>query len=99
MGFGVIESFRERARSGARSHWLLFRLIGGFLFLNGCSHSPKTSSSVKFVDPDSAQTAKDASKLKIEKPMDVYVDAKPIEPLTMPIYPAPALKARAGEVQ
>ena len=30
--------------------------------------------------------------------MDIYVDAKPVEPLAMPVYPPRALAAHAGDV-
>jgi TonB family protein len=71
--------------------------IGFLLLLPACRHLLPGQSTAAFVDPSSAPP-RDARELKIEQSMDIYVDAKPIEPLTMPHYPPEALAAHAGKV-
>ncbi|HEX3728648.1 MAG TPA: hypothetical protein VHV47_02505 [Opitutaceae bacterium] len=65
----------------------------------GCHQTGAGSASVSFIRPPGTDVPlQDARELKLEAPMDAFVDAKPIEPLAMPRYPARALAARAGAV-
>lgn len=79
--------------------------------LSGCSHSPGTAkmpafgavegsgiSSVKFVDRESPEGPTSLSKIKITTGTTGIVQAVPIEPLALPIYPADALAAHLNTI-
>ena len=54
------------------------------------------SASVVFVDRANPEGPRSVGKIKITKSMTGYVKPQPIEPLTLPAYPAMALAARFG---
>ena len=67
-------------------------------FAMGCAHSAK-SVSFKFVAPASGPAGTpNADKLEVKRGETVFVDAKPLEPLATPIYPATSRKPHADPV-
>jgi hypothetical protein len=84
--------FRSLPKNSHLAAWLLRCL---FFMLTGCQHKTG-SASAAFVDPHEP-TVHDSRKLDLAKSPQVYVDAQPIQPLAMPIYPRHALGARAGK--
>jgi hypothetical protein len=81
--------------------------VSAALALAGCSHpagpgfsaAPRSgTSSVAFVDRDPAPSAASAEDLKITRSSTGFVQAVPMEPLTLPAYPARALAAHTRTV-
>ena len=60
----------------------------------GCQHRTGLAS-FEFIDPVHPGPPTDARKLKLEIGTTVFVDAKPIEPLTIPTYPPTVLATNA----
>ena len=56
------------------------------LLATGCTHSAKTVS-YKFVALPSAAGTGNSDKFEVKRGDTVFVDAKPIEPLALPVYP------------
>lgn len=76
---------------------LLLTFIAAW-FASGCGHSAKKVS-FKFVQPVAGPTvAADADKVEIKRGETVFVDARPIEPLAAPNFPAGSRKANADPV-
>jgi hypothetical protein len=64
-------------------------------FSAGCQHRTG-SASFEFIDPTHIGPLTDARKLKLKVGTTVFVDAKPIEPLTIPTYPPSVLATNVG---
>ena len=78
------------------TRWLL--LLG----LTACRHAPAPvatgGSAVTFIEPPAAPPPKSgASEIKEAVSHTLYIEARPIKPLALPIYPAKALAAKAGQ--
>jgi hypothetical protein len=86
---------------GSDAMQLLRALVLAFaasLFAFGCGHSAK-SVSFKFVAPAAgAAGTLEAEKYEITQGETVFVDARPIEPLATPVYPAGSRKRGADAV-
>ena len=76
---------------------LLLGLLITLVFLDGCQHSSGVAS-IKFIDSEHPQPPADARELKVEIGTTVFVEAQPIEPLAIPVYPRVALAANLGSV-
>jgi hypothetical protein len=77
---------------------IIFAVVVG-LGLGGCSHAPKTTgvSSFKFVEAAPARGAPANPAVEVAPPTDKeFRDVLPLGDLANPVYPADALKARAG---
>ncbi|MEO6992052.1 MAG: hypothetical protein ABI273_00360 [Lacunisphaera sp.] len=96
----------QRGRCGSRvgcwrAHLLL---LAGALFVSGCRQLPTQpdsgSSSFRFVDGPPASPLKGKVTEGSNGPIIVehYIEAEPILPVAMPVYPAHALAAKAGLV-
>ncbi len=96
-------------RKNLASKFLCWPLLFGSL--SGCNHSPGTatlpaigvggssgSSSVQFVNRESPEGTTALSKIKITTGTTGLVQAVPIEPLALPLYPAGALAVHLGTV-
>ena len=64
----------------------------------GCKHAPVGASSFRIEDFKTTAQAVHARDLRIEKPTDVFVDAKPIGNLVNPAYPPQALANRVSAI-
>ena len=82
-------------------------VVSAALALAGCSHpqgpgfsaAPKAgTSSVTFVDREPTQATTSAEEMKITRSSTGVIKAVPIEPLTLPAYPARALAAHTRTV-
>lgn len=67
------------------------------IYLAGCKHQ-SGEASFKFIDSIHSQPATDAREMKLKIGTTVFVEAKPIEPLAIPIYPPIAVAADLGSV-
>lgn len=65
----------------------------------GCRHAPVGTAAFSFAEPGhDPAPAIDASAYTITKGTSVFVQARPIPPLAVPVYPPAALAAHAGTV-
>ena len=75
--------------------WLL--LLG----LTACRHAPTPvttgGSAVTFIEPPAPPAKAGSGEIKEPVSRTLYVEARPIKPLILPIYPAKALAAKAGQ--
>lgn len=97
----------QRGRCGSRVGCKRARLLllAGALFASGCQHLPMPppdtgASSFRFVDEPPASPLKGKVTEGSNGPITVehYIEAEPIPPLALPVYPAHALAAKAGLV-
>ena len=84
-------------RLGIKGFTILLLLLG----LTACRHAPTPvaigSSAVSFIEPPAAPPKVGSGEIKEPVSRTLYVEARPIQPLALPIYPTKALAAKAGQ--
>jgi hypothetical protein len=89
---------RDLLKSAMRFSTTFIPTFIAFSFAMGCAHSAK-SVSFKFVaPPPGPAVTPNADTLEVRRGETVFVDAKPIEPLATPVYPAGSRKPHAESV-
>jgi hypothetical protein len=72
-------------------------VTAGFLTGPGCQH-PQTSTSFQFVNSSHPAVSGGAQEIRIEATRTVFIDAIPIGPLALPLFPRRAEAAHLGTV-